>query len=156
IRLGVLGPLEMSIAGTMLPLGTPKQRAVLAVLALNTNRVVGIDTLIEAVWDGQPPDGARATLHAYISNLRRLLRGAAADPSLLARAPPGYRLAIADHQCDKGRFVTEKYAGVHAAAAAQFEEASARLSAALAQWRGPVLADLRDFGFVEAYTTALD
>ena len=74
---------------------------------------------------------------------------------MLASAPPGYRLAIADADCDISRFVSHKTAGVHAAAAGQFEQASRHLSDALAQWRGPILDDLRDFEFVAPFATAL-
>lgn len=92
----------------------------------------------------------------YVSNLRKLLTGAGIDPrAVLAAAPPGYRLSITDDRCDIGRFVAEKAAGVHAAAAGKFEQASRHLSAALAQWRGPVLEDLRDFEFVNTYATSL-
>jgi len=156
VQFGVLGPLQMSVGGTLVPLGTPKQRAVLAVLVVNANRPIDIDTLIGAAWDQRPPQGARATLHAYISNLRRLMSSAGIDRDLLANVAPGYRLAIDHNQSDLGRFRTEKDAGVHAAAAAQFELASRHLSAALAQWRGPVLEDLRDLQFVETLATALD
>lgn len=156
VEFGVLGPLQMSVGGELVPLGTPKQRAVLAVLVVNANRPVDIDTLISAAWDQRPPPGARATLHAYISNLRRLMRGAGIDRALLASAPPGYRLTVAPDQSDLGRFRTKKDAGVHAAAAAQFEQASRLMSDALAQWRGPFLEDLRDFQFVETLATAFD
>ena len=44
---------------------------------------------------------------------------------------------------------------MHAAAAGKFEQASRHLTAALAEWRGPVLDDLRDFQFVDAFATAL-
>ena len=54
-----------------------------------------------------------------------------------------------------GRFLAEKTAGIRAAAAGHFEEASGRLSAALGEWRGPVLDDLRDFAFADAFATAL-
>jgi SARP family transcriptional regulator, regulator of embCAB operon len=156
VQFGVLGPLQMSIGGALVSLGTPKQRAVLAVLVVNANRPVDIDTLIGAAWNQRPPPGARATLHAYISNLRRLMSSAGADRALLASAPPGYRLAIGRDQYDLGRFRTKKDAGVHAAAAAQFEQASRLMSDALAQWRGPFLEDLRDFQFVETLATAFD
>jgi SARP family transcriptional regulator, regulator of embCAB operon len=156
VEFGVLGPLQMTFGGALVPLGTPKQRAVLAVLVVNANRPVDIDTLIGAAWNQRPPPGARATLHAYISNLRRLMSSAGAERALLASAPPGYRLAIGRDQYDLGRFRTKKDAGVHAAAAAQFEQASRLMSDALAQWRGPFLEDLRDFQFVETLATAFD
>src|SRR6202034_957094 len=156
LELGLLGPLEMSVDGIFVPLGTPKQRAVLAMLLMNRNSPVGVDRLITALWEGWPPSGARASIHSYVSNLRKLLTGVGIDPrEVLAAAPPGYRLSIGDDTCDLGRFIAEKPAGVHAAAAGQFEQASAHLSAALAEWRGPVLEDLRDFQFVDTFATSL-
>jgi SARP family transcriptional regulator, regulator of embCAB operon len=156
LEFGLLGPLEMTVDGTLVPLGTPKQRAVLAMLLMNRNSPVGIERLISALWDDEPPSGARASIHSYVSNLRKLLNGAGIDARLvLAAAPPGYRLAVAENDCDLGRFITEKTAGVHAAASSRFEEASQHLSSALAQWRGPVLEDLLDFGFVDTFATSL-
>jgi DNA-binding SARP family transcriptional activator len=156
IGFGVLGPLQMTVDGSPVSLGTPKQRAVLAMLVMNRNRPVSTDSLITAAWEEWPPAEARASLHSYVSNLRKLLSGAGADPkSVLVNAPPGYRLNAADSACDIGRFVAEKAAGVHAAAAGRFEEASRHLTAALSEWRGPVLEDLRDFQFVDAFATAL-
>ncbi|OBF36224.1 regulator [Mycobacterium sp. ACS1612] len=152
IGFGVLGPLQVTIDGLPVALGTPKQRAVLAMLVMNRNRPVAIDSLITAAWEQWPPSEARASLHSYISNLRRLLGDAR---SMLENAPPGYRLTAADSACDIGRFVIEKTAGVQAAAAGRFEEASRHLTAALAEWRGAVLEDLRDFQFVDAFATAL-
>lgn len=156
LQFGVLGPLQMSVGDVLVPLGTPKQRAVLAMLVINRNRPVGAESLITALWEQWPPSGGRASIHSYVSNLRKLISGLGIDPrSVLAAAPPGYRLNIPDAACDLGRFVAEKNAGVHAAAAGRFEQASQHLSAALAQWRGPVLDDLRDFQFVDAFATAL-
>ncbi|WP_236976944.1 ATPase/transcriptional regulator EmbR [Mycobacterium kiyosense] len=156
LEFGVLGPLEMSIGGTLVPLGTPKQRAVLAMLVINRNRPVGVDSLITALWEEWPPSGARASIHSYVSNLRKLVSGAGVDSRVvLAAAPPGYRLTIAENTCDLGRFIAEKTAGVHAAAGGRFEQASQHLSAALKEWRGPVLDDLRDFQFVDSFATAL-
>jgi DNA-binding SARP family transcriptional activator len=156
IEFGVLGPLQVTIDGTALPLGTPKQRAVLAMLVVNRNRPVGIEALIAAAWEQWPPPGVRASLHTYVSNVRRLLTNAGESRhTVLASAAPGYRLTIPDDRCDLSRFIIEKRAGVQAAAAGRFEEASEHLSAALAQWRGPVLDDLRDFQFVESFASAL-
>jgi len=156
LEFGLLGPLEMSVDGALVPLGTPKQRAVLAMLLMNRNSPVGVERLITGVWEGWPPSGARASIHSYVSNLRKLLTGVGIDPrGVLAAAPPGYRLSIPESACDLGRFIGEKNAGVHAAASGRFEQASRHLAAALAEWRGPVLEDLRDFEFVDTFATSL-
>ncbi|MCX2714479.1 BTAD domain-containing putative transcriptional regulator [Mycolicibacterium sp. J2] len=153
---GVLGPLQVTVDGRPLPLGTPKQRAVLALLVMSRNRPVSADSLVTAAWEQFPPPEPKASLHSYISNLRKLISGTGADGrAVLASAAPGYRLAVGDANCDIGRFIAAKGAGVQAAAAGQFEQASNHLSTALAQWRGPVLDDLREFEFVEPFATAL-
>ena len=156
LQFGVLGPLQLKAGGALVPLGAPKQRAVLATLLMSRNRAVSVDALIDAVWDQSPVPAARTSIHSYVSNLRRLLGGASRDPNkLLASVSPGYQLNVADTDCDLGRFVTEKNAGVHAAAAGRFEDASTYLSAALSEWRGPFLDDLREFAFVDTFATAL-
>ena len=154
---GVLGPLQMTVDGAEVAVGTPKLRAMLATLVINRNRAVAVDALISAVWGETPLPGARGSVHSYVSNLRKLLSQADPEPQkTLASVAPGYRLAIADSACDLGRFATEKAAGVFAGAAGDFEQASAHLSAALKQWRGAVLEDLREFGFVDPFATAMD
>jgi DNA-binding SARP family transcriptional activator len=156
LEFGLLGPLEMSVDGALVPPGTPKQRAVLAMLLMNRNSPVGVDRLITALWEGHPPSGARASIHSYVSNLRKLLSGAGIDPrQVLVAAPPGYRLNIAENDYDLGRFIAEKTAGVHAAAGDRFERATEHLTAALSEWRGPVLEDLREFEFVDTFATSL-
>jgi SARP family transcriptional regulator, regulator of embCAB operon len=155
LEFGVLGPLQATIDGAPMSLGTPKQRAVLAMLVINRNRPVGVDSLITAVWEELAPAGARASLHTYVSNLRKLLSPGSTSPDVLVNAPPGYRLDVAEKDCDLGRFTIEKSAGMHEAAAGRFEQASRHLSAALAEWRGPVLEDLRDLRFVQAFAAAL-
>ena len=153
---GVLGPLQLRVDGRPVPLGTPKQRAVLALLLMNRNRPVASDSLIATIWEDSARADAVHNLHVYIANLRKVLGAAGVDPkTVLASARPGYRLEVPDAACDLGRFATEKAAGVQAAAAGRFRQASDRLAAALAQWRGPVLDDLREFEFVAPFGTAL-
>jgi DNA-binding SARP family transcriptional activator len=153
----VLGPLQMLADGRPVPLGAPKQRAVLAMLVLNRNRPVSVDALIDAVWEQEPVPAARTSIHSYVSRLRGLIGSAGVDANqVLASAAPGYQLSVDDRDCDLGRFIAEKNAGVHASAAGRFEDASKHLSAALAEWRGPVLDDLHEFVFVGTFATALD
>src|SRR6201993_924235 len=156
LRFGMLGPLQMCANGTELPLGAAKQRAVLATLLINRNRIVPIDSVIDAVWQERPPSEARGTLHAHVSRIRRLMSGSGIDPAaVVVSIQPRYRLNVPDEACDIGRFAVEQKAGINAAALGRFEEASDRLSTALSEWRGPVLEDLRDFPFVEAFAAAL-
>lgn len=109
----LLGSSETRVDSAVVPIGTPKQRAVLAVLVINRNKPVASETLIDAVWGHDAPAEARASLHAYVSNLRRLLRTAGADGrGLLEKASPGYRLNIADADVDLGRFVVARTAGL--------------------------------------------
>ena len=86
LEFGVLGPLQLSVEGTPLPLGAPKQRAVLAMLVINRNRPVGVESLINAVWDQSPVPAARASIQSYVSNLRRLLGDAGIDPHTVLAA----------------------------------------------------------------------
>src|SRR5262245_18629471 len=70
---GVLGPLQVLRSGRAVPLGGPRQRAVLALLLLEANRVVSMDRLGEDVWAGDPPGEWANTLQTYVFHLRRAL-----------------------------------------------------------------------------------
>ncbi|HTQ19261.1 BTAD domain-containing putative transcriptional regulator [Mycobacterium sp.] len=156
LRFGLLGPLLLTVAGAPVALGTPKQRALFAMLLINRNRAIGTDSLVYAAWDQSPVPAARTSIQSYVSNLRRVLGSTGVDPyQVLASAPPGYRLSVAAGDCDLDRFLAAKTAGMKSAAAGRFEQAGKHLSAALDEWRGPVLADLRDFAFVETFATAV-
>src|SRR5271163_1326430 len=107
LRFGLLGPLLMTVDGMPVAVGTPKQRALLAMLLINRNRAVGTESLIDATWDQSPVPAARTSIHSYVSNLRRLLGSAGLDSSqVLASVSPGYRLSVADGDCDLDRFMT--------------------------------------------------
>src|SRR5690242_6550909 len=85
VEFGILGPLEVRRSGRAVPLGGPRQRAVLALLLLEPNRVVSMDRLAEDVWGGNPPQGWARTLQTYVFHLRHALepdrsRGAAGGP----------------------------------------------------------------------------
>src|SRR4029450_5159991 len=69
----ILGPIEVLDEQRPLALGGPKQRAVLAHLILQANRIVPADLLIDDLWGEGPPETARNTLQTYVYRLRRLL-----------------------------------------------------------------------------------
>ena len=86
----LLGPITAERDGEAVSLGGPRQRAVLARLALVAGQVVTVDRLVDDVWAGDPPATAVNTLQSYVSLLRRAL----GDAQLLRREGPGYVLAV--------------------------------------------------------------
>ena len=73
--LHLLGPVEARLDGRPIALGAPKQRAVLAMLALRVGHTVSTDRLAEGLWGEHPPHSAPKMVQLYVSHLRRLLDG---------------------------------------------------------------------------------
>ncbi|MBT2442055.1 winged helix-turn-helix domain-containing protein [Streptomyces sp. ISL-36] len=89
IRFELLGPLRALRAGEELPLGPPKQRAVLAVLLHLDGRSMAYGSLVDAVWGAEPPVHVRNLVQKYVSGLRRALGEAGPEPVWTGS---GYRL----------------------------------------------------------------
>jgi DNA-binding SARP family transcriptional activator len=104
VRLHLLGEVSADVDGHPVDLGTPRQRCVLAALAVDADRVVPVDRLIERVWGAAAERRARATLHSYISRLRRAL--AHADGVSIVHRSGGYALMAdeAETEVDLRRF----------------------------------------------------
>lgn len=149
----LLGPLEVRGADGLVPLGGLKQRAVLAVLLVESGRVVGFDTVIDRVWNHRPPPKATASLRSYVANLRRALSagsGPAADGgvrSSLTTVSWGYRFDLGDDALDIALFEDLAHRGRGALAAGDPYRAEELLGRALAMWRGPALAEFVDLPF---------
>ena len=73
--LRLLGPLEVRLGDRPIELGPRKQRAVLAMLALEPGRTVSADHLAEGLWGDEPPPSGAKMVQLYVSRLRRLLDG---------------------------------------------------------------------------------
>ncbi len=142
VQFKILGPLAAEHDGVELPLGTRKQRAVLAILLLRANEVVSRDLLIDELWGERLPETAEHTLQAYVSRLRKTFRAAADGEQLIVTQPPGYLLRVGVDQLDLHRFERLAGEGRRALATGAPERAAAKLREALSVWRGPALADL--------------
>ena len=143
----ILGPLEVADDGQPMQLSGQKQRALLALLLLDANRVVSTDRIIDALWGEQPPRTAVTSLQNFVSQLRKLL-----GAEMLLTKPPGYRLEIAPEQLDLERFRRL----VDSARKEPAEDRAAKLQQALALWRGPPLADLGFEGFAQPEIARLE
>jgi YVTN family beta-propeller protein len=156
---GVLGPLEVLRSGRAVPLGGPRQRAVLALLLLEANRVVSMDRLGEDVWAGHPPEEWANTLQTYVFHLRQALepgRARGADGGVLVTSGRGYVLRVGRDRLDAAIFEDGFTAGRAALEAGRYAEAAGTLRAALGRWRGPVLADLSGYAFTRPEAARLE
>src|SRR3954454_22722908 len=102
----MLGPVRLCAAGEVVELGPARQRAVLVALAVDAGRPVPVETLIDRVWDDDPPGGARAGLYSYLTRLRRLLAQAepGGEPVRITSRPSGYLLDLDPERVDAHRF----------------------------------------------------
>src|SRR5213596_974564 len=80
----ILGPLEVVEGDRKLPLGGAQRKALLAMLLLRANRVIGIDELVERTWGDDPPKTAEHSIQVHVSELRKILEegGDAGDVDL--------------------------------------------------------------------------
>src|SRR5450755_3255889 len=139
----LLGEVQVSAAGRILDVGTPRQQAVLAALAVDPGRPVSIETLIDRVWGDEPPTEARNVLYSHVSRIRQLLKQAAGlgdgTAVRLERRHAGYVLTIDPDLVDLHRFGRLADQGRDPSRTSA-ERASA-LAEALGLWRGtPVTA----------------
>ena len=148
MEIRLLGPLEASLNGRPVALGPPQQRAVLAMLALQVNRTVSTDRLIEGLWGERAPPSAHKLVQLYVSHLRKLLDGSEAEIVTHGR---GYELQLAADQVDAARF--ERLVN---AAARPTGRPTARRGRRSRCGAAPALADLADEPFAGAEIRRLE
>ncbi|RZT80429.1 DNA-binding SARP family transcriptional activator [Micromonospora violae] len=142
VRVRLLGPVEVVVAGSPQAVNGLRRRAVLATLALHAGRVVSVDRLIDVVWGDHLPATAANTLQRHVS----YLRGVLGEPGSIVARPPGYLLdtgpdstdvQAAERLIDLARRSTDRHEQVK------------HLTAAVALWRGPPLADVAGSAWLE-------
>ncbi|MEU9228262.1 BTAD domain-containing putative transcriptional regulator [Streptomyces massasporeus] len=119
-------------------IASPKSRVLLAALLLDAGRVVSVESLKDALWGGEPPVSAQASLHNHITRLRRLLD----DPGRLRTVPSGYVLRIDEGELDVHVFDAHVIQARAAHTGRDWRRVVRECSGALALWRGAPLAGL--------------
>jgi DNA-binding SARP family transcriptional activator len=143
LTIRVLGPLEVTAGGRLVPLGGPKPRLLLAALALQPNVVVSTDVLVEVLWPDSAPRSAAANIRTYVHSLRR--RFAEIDPDLgerISSRASGYLLTASPDELDHLAFTASAGEAQEALARGEAESALKVLDRADALWRGEVLEGL--------------
>ena len=151
IEYRVLGPLEVREGDRPLPLGGAKQRALLALLILNANRVVSRERLIDELWGDEPPETVVTSVQVYVSRLRKLL-----PPETLVTRAPGYLLDAERDEIDLFRFERLVADGREALGKDDAANAARILRDALELWRGPALAEFAPEPFAQIEGGRLD
>ncbi|MBB5808174.1 DNA-binding SARP family transcriptional activator/predicted negative regulator of RcsB-dependent stress response/energy-coupling factor transporter ATP-binding protein EcfA2 [Saccharothrix ecbatanensis] len=129
----VLGPVEAWVDGSLVAVGGPKPKTLLALLAIHAGRVVSLDQLVDAMWGEQPPDQSRSAIYTYVSSLRRELG------DVLSRSGGGYLLSADLDEVDLHVFTSEVTEGRKALAEGDLKGAAVRFATALGAWRGTPL-----------------
>ncbi|MGI9658375.1 MAG: AfsR/SARP family transcriptional regulator, partial [Gaiellaceae bacterium] len=140
----VLGRLEVRRDGVTVPIGAPKQRALLALLLLNANENVSRERLIEELWGAQPPATVSTALRVRVAELRRLLepeRAAGTASDVIVSSDGRLCMNVEIEALDMLRFEALVGEAEEAAATRDHESAAELLRTALALWRGPALED---------------
>ncbi|GLZ28319.1 SARP family transcriptional regulator [Lentzea sp. NBRC 105346] len=119
---GLLGPVQARLAdGTLVPIGAPRLRALLAMLVLDAGTVVSHSRLIDGLYGDDVPANASNALQSQVSRLRRLL------PSLVVEhSVAGYRIPAASVDIAECRAALS----------------NGRVAEALSLWRGSALSDV--------------
>ncbi|MEU4172824.1 BTAD domain-containing putative transcriptional regulator [Streptomyces sp. NPDC026665] len=141
VQIQVLGPVRLWRDGSEVKLGPPKQRALLALLLVQSRHPVPIHELVDALWGHDPPSTAVNVVHGHVAALRRLL-----EPDLpsgtasrrLIRDSGGYRLEAEADEVDLLRFRAMRDEARELAQENDQMRATERAVEALTLWRGPV------------------
>src|SRR5262245_32239138 len=128
----ILGPLDVRDGAREVLLRGGKERALLALLLVNANRTLALDSIVDELWGEDVPETAPKMVQIYVSHLRKAL-----PQEILHTRPPGYALVIEPDQLDLHRFerlVAEARTSLEAGRA---EQATESFRQALERWRGP-------------------
>jgi DNA-binding SARP family transcriptional activator len=153
VRYRILGPVELYEDGRPIPIGGPRQVALLAYLLINRNQPASTDALIDAVWGGRGADAALKSVQVAIGRLRKSLPD---GPAVLRTVSGGYVLRVAPGERDVDAMEERIAAGRAALARGDADGAVAVLSDALTLWRGPPLADLTFADFAQGEIRRLE
>ena len=167
MRVGILGAAEARLDGVAVDLGTRKQRALLAALAMHRAQPVGQDALVDMLWGETPPTAVTATLQGYVARLRRALepdRPPRAPSEVLVTQQTGYVLNLPEEALDAARFEAAVGSahqrigtGMTAEPAqAELEELFASLNDGFSLWRGLPYTELEDAAAAQAERARLE
>ena len=157
VRFRILGPLEFERSGSIVDVGTFRQKSLLALLLIHPNQILATDRILDDLW-GDDASGRQNSLWVHISHLRSALepeRSPRSEGTILLTRPPGYMLTVDPSSLDAvvfERMVSEGRGLLShdpSAAALVFAEA-------LSLWRGRALEEFTYESFAQDEIRRLD
>jgi DNA-binding SARP family transcriptional activator/tetratricopeptide (TPR) repeat protein len=139
LRVGVLGPVMAWYGDQELPVGQPRQQAVLGILAMRANRVISRGELVDAVWGQDPPASAEGGIYTYVAGLRRVIepnRSLRGPGRVLVSSGAGYVLHLVPGQPDAVAFEQDLGRARQLRKGGDVASAVIALDSALSLWRG--------------------
>ncbi|SCF39249.1 DNA-binding transcriptional activator of the SARP family [Micromonospora matsumotoense] len=141
----VLGPLEVTVQGTIETPTATKVRWTLALLLLRANQVVSRASIIAELWGEHPPRSAVTTAQTYVYQIRKKYQHRFSQlgwGEFVQTRSPGYLLRVDEAEIDAWVFERLSEQGRTSLESGHVEQAARQLHGALALWRGPALADV--------------
>jgi DNA-binding SARP family transcriptional activator/WD40 repeat protein len=132
----LLGPLQVEGVAEL----APRDRVVLAALALRPAEVVSAERLADALWGESPPASWRKVVQGCVLRVRRVL-----EVGAIETVAGGYRLALGPDEVDVCQFERLVGRGRSLLAAGEPDRAAVALRDALELWRGQPLPDLQSW-----------
>lgn len=132
----ILGSMDVRAGRGRLAVGGPLPQRVLAMLLLESGRVVPVSRMVDGGWDEEPPSTAAHQVRKAVAELRRRIPG---GTDLIHTEGRGYRLVLGGAELDLRCFTESIQRGKLALDAGYPRDGVDHLEAALELWRGPVL-----------------
>ena len=152
MQLAILGPLQVEDDAQPVEIGGARLRALLIRLAASANGWVPVSSLVEALWEDDPPSDELNALQSLVSRLRRTLP----RPELIESGPAGYRLALDPEAVDAIRFERLVNRGRRLVVDGRPREGAAMLGTAIDLWRGPALTEVAHVAYARAWIQQLE
>ena len=139
LRVHDLGPLEVSTRDDQQPVRGRQMATILVLLTTNANRVVPVDTLLDALWGEDASPGSASTLDSHVFRLRKQLeptRSAGQTPTVLLKQGNGFRLVVSVEQLDSLRYAALVEQAGALNTAGRYDETLRCCGEAAQLWRG--------------------
>ncbi|WP_328722916.1 AfsR/SARP family transcriptional regulator [Streptomyces sp. NBC_00247] len=149
----ILGPIRVLDEGHETYLNARKVQTLLAALLIKADQIVSVDQLIAEIWHEDPPRRVNASLHVYVSQVRKFLTRPGSGGSGLVTRVPGYQLSLGENTLDVREFQRRMTAGRNHLLMGRLEQADRGFGAALGLWRGRALGELSGDGpIIQGFT----